>query len=333
MNSRLKTIFIHILGWVVFLSIPVYLFSVLMVFKSWNVYELFRLVFTCGVLISLFYFSYCVLIPRYLFSVKFYIYSAMLFFVYIILSGLPLMLFEFVLKLDIYEPEALEYFDLVLIIMMYLLSFVVSFALRMNARWQYTEKERMSAQLSYLKTQINPHFLFNTLNGIYAVAIDKAPLAADMIEKLSAMMRYTLHDTKSDFVPLEKEISYIDDYIVLQKVRFDESVKLSYICEGNFEQSQIAPLLLIPFIENAFKHGVNSEQDSDISIKLVCNNDELALQVKNNKVNVERSKLEASGLGIDNTKNRLNLLYPNKHLLSITENKDTFNVSLHIILN
>jgi LytS/YehU family sensor histidine kinase len=217
-------------------------------------------------------------------------------------------------------------------LLMFIVTFLASIGLRLNSQWKQTEKERLSAQLSYLKTQINPHFLFNTLNSIYAVTIVKVPKGAEMVAKLSEMMRYALKETQSDFVSLEKEINYINNYIDLQKIRFDKSIKYSYIVEGEYDNNQIAPLLLIPFIENAFKHGVNSEQDSNIRIKISITNNELNLHVTNNKVDIESLPEEKSGLGIKNTKHRLELIYPSKHLLVISETETLFDVLLHIEL-
>jgi LytS/YehU family sensor histidine kinase len=216
---------------------------------------------------------------------------------------------------------------------MFILVLVTSIALRVNSRWKQTEKERLAAQLAYLKTQINPHFLFNILNNIYSEAIDKSPRAADMIERLSGMMRYTLRETQNDFVQLEDEIDYITNYIELQKVGFDSTVQLKFKTSGYFYDKQIAPLILITFIENAFKHGVNSEQDSNIAITIDVKNHELHLEVLNKKVVKETNFNDKSGLGIENTKHRLELLYPNKHLLSIDDNSTTFNISLYINLS
>src|SRR5690606_35989388 len=136
----------------------------------------------------------------------------------------------------------------------------------------------------------------------------------------------------NDFVSLENEIDYITNYIELQKIRFDSSVKFNFNTSGIFYDKQIAPLILIPFIENAFKHGVNSEQDSNIIIIISVEKDELHLKVLNNKVEKEIDRDDKSGLGIENTRHRLQLIYPDKHLLSIDDNQTTFNVSLHINL-
>jgi sensor histidine kinase YesM len=195
------------------------------------------------------------------------------------------------------------------------------------------EKEKLVAQISSLQFQINPHFLFNTLNNIYATAIDTSPRTADMVDKLSEMMRYTMKETQNDFVPLVEEINYLNNFIELQKLRFERIIKFEYTVEGEFSELQIAPMLLIPFVENAFKHGVNSEQDSNIRINIKTTESELHFLVVNNKVNIQSGiKANSDGLGIENTKHRLVLIYPSKHLLTIKETEYDFTVSLHINL-
>jgi LytS/YehU family sensor histidine kinase len=191
---------------------------------------------------------------------------------------------------------------------LWLLTIVSSILWAAYNRLRQAESEKLSAQIASLRSQINPHFLFNTLNNIYATAIDTSPKAADMVDKLSAMMRYTMKETQQDFVLLE-----------------DDTLQ-------NIPALQIAPMLLIPFIENAFKHGVNSEQKSHIKIELAINKAELQLTVVNNKVNVQKDITERSGLGINNTWHRLNLVYPSKHLLVINDTEKEFSVSLHINL-
>ena len=215
---------------------------------------------------------------------------------------------------------------------LWLLAIVTSILWSFYNRLKDTENERLSAQIASLKSQINPHFLFNTLNNIYATAIDTSPKAADMVDKLSEMMRYTMRDTQQDFVLLEDELNYISNYIELQKLRLDRSVKLEYSSLDDIPALQIAPMLLIPFIENAFKHGVNSEQKSHIKIDIVMNKNELRLSVVNNKVDIQQNTSERSGLGIENTKHRLDLIYPANHLLVINDTEKQFNVSLYINL-
>jgi sensor histidine kinase YesM len=215
---------------------------------------------------------------------------------------------------------------------LWLLAIVSSILWTVYNRLKQTESEKLSAQIASLKSQINPHFLFNTLNNIYATAIDDSPKAADMVDKLSEMMRYTMKDIQQDFVLLEDEINYVSNFIELQKIRLDRSVRLEYHSLENVPPVKIAPMLLIPFIENAFKHGVNSEQKSRIKVEITMNNNEIQLKVLNNKVNVQRDISEKSGLGIENTKHRLDLIYPSRNLLVINDSEKEFFVSLYINL-
>lgn len=188
--------------------------------------------------------------------------------------------------------------------------------------------EKTNAELSYLKAQINPHFLFNTLNSIYSLAILKSDKTADAVVKLSDMMRYVLNDSNANFTDLEKELNYIANYIELQRMRLTSNVKLTYSCEGNVFDKKLAPLVLIPFIENAFKHGVNSEEDSVIDIKIKVSQTALNLNVRNKCVSSNNNTLNKSGLGIENTKQRLNLLYPENHSLEISEKDNYYTVNL-----
>ncbi len=214
----------------------------------------------------------------------------------------------------------------------FLVIIVFSLMLRISTRWQQTEREKIAAELSYLKAQINPHFLFNTLNSIYSLAIMKSDETPTAVVKLSGMMRYVLSEAATDFVSLEKEIVYIKNYIDLQKLRFGESISLEFMINGQTNGFQIAPLVLIPFIENAFKHGVNAEEDSVIEIKIDITANELFLYVVNKKVTVHISEENKSGLGVDNTRNRLELLYPKRHKLSIYDTDEQYLVELSIVL-
>jgi LytS/YehU family sensor histidine kinase len=291
-----------------------------------------------AVLIMTFYFNFLFLIPRYLLKEKYWLYFLLL----LLTIALVLLMTGSIFFFSDFNPEklaklnpAIEKIIPVIIInavSIWLLTIISSVVWAAYNRLKQAESEKLSAQIASLKSQINPHFLFNTLNNIYATAIDTAPIAADMVDKLSGMMRYTMKDTQQDFVLLEDEINYIDNFIALQKLRLDRSVKLDYSTLQYVPSLQIAPMLLIPFIENAFKHGVNAEQKSNINIALTINKTELRLSVVNNKVNVQRDISEGSGLGITNTWHRLNLIYPSKHLLVINDTEKEFSVSLHINL-
>jgi LytS/YehU family sensor histidine kinase len=219
------------------------------------------------------------------------------------------------------------------LVFLYLIGIFISLFIRVKRNLNTIEHEKNNAELSYLKSQINPHFLFNTFNTIYSLAIkESADDTANGMLKLSGMMRYVVTESSSDFVPLQKELNYIHDYIDLQRLRLDKGVKLTYSLLGDAEDKQIAPLLLIPFIENAFKHGVNPDENSEITIQINIIEHELHLLVMNNKVRVNHTQNEQLGFGIDNTKTRLKLLYPSAHQLEILDTNNQYTVNLQISL-
>jgi hypothetical protein len=217
---------------------------------------------------------------------------------------------------------------------LFVVSFLLSLILRINDRWQKTEREKLQTELSYLKAQINPHFLFNTLNSIYALAIEESPYTPDAIVELSAFLRYVTKEPHENQVLLAKEIDYIQHYIALQKLRLGDTATINFTTEGQAGTYQIAPLILISFIENAFKYGVNPEESSIITISLTIENNELHCHVFNRKVRVSQAVQTAgSGIGLTNTQARLNLLYPARHQLSIQNRPDDFIVDLFLSLS
>jgi hypothetical protein len=338
MKVRPFIIAIHGLVWVFLMVIPYVstdqVFTLLV--PGSGVKYLLLSVALSAVLIATFYFNYFVLLPKYLLPKKYWLYFLFLSLTIAAvlgLSGTIFLISDFSPESSAKTNPAIEKVIPVIIInamSLWLLVIVSSILFTVYNRLKQTEKEKLSAQIASLKSQIN--FLFNTLNNIYATAIDTSPKAADMVDKLSEMMRYTMKDTQQDFVLLENEINYINNFIELQKLRLDRSVKLEYDSPERIPALQIAPMLLIPFIENAFKHGVNSEQKSYIKIEIAINKTEFRLSVENNKVSVQQDTSERSGLGITNTWHRLNLIYPSKHLLVINDTEKKFSVSLHINL-
>ena len=208
----------------------------------------------------------------------------------------------------------------------------LSLMLNISNRWKQAEKEKLNAELSFLKAQINPHFLFNTLNSIYSLAIEKSDDTAAAVVKLSEMMRYVLSEAGNHYVALEKEIAYMHNYVELQQIRFGGSVAVSFMVDGNAAGKKIAPLILIPFVENAFKYGVNAEEDSNIKIYITVTEKQLELSVANNKVHTHNTAENNTGLGIENTKGRLELLYPAAHTLVINDNENYYSVLLTLQL-
>jgi len=217
----------------------------------------------------------------------------------------------------------------------------LSFAYRLGKDWVVNEhlkeklsSENLSMELALLKAQINPHFLFNVLNNIYAIALEeKAVNTADNISKLGTLMRYSLHDSQADFILLNKEIDYIERYIEMQNLRMTDDDKVSIdISLGATETTtqKIAPMILMPFIENAFKYGMSASKESVIKVEIGYLEDVLTLNVQN--VIYENSNAVASGLGLANVKSRLNLIYPNRYKLINQAKGGMYHVNLEIRL-
>ncbi len=211
---------------------------------------------------------------------------------------------------------------------LFLVVLFLALLLKIRDRWIRAEDEKLHAELAYLKAQINPHFLFNTLNSIYAMALAGSDQTPGAIVRLSSMMRYVLVEAGKEKVPLEQEITYLTDYTTLQQTRFQSSLQLDLTINGRPEGRSIVPLLLIPFVENAFKHGVNPEEPSAIGIRIDIADHELQLHVTNNKVTVHHPESGPGGLGIQNTRQRLQMLYPGKHTLIIEDQPRSFTVFL-----
>ena len=196
---------------------------------------------------------------------------------------------------------------------------------------QEIETEKLTTELSFLKSQINPHFLFNTLNNIYSLALVKSEATADAVHKLSSIMRHVLSETKNDTVALDKEIQFIRDFIELQKVRLTDKVTIQFLVEGKTEQKHIAPLILIPFVENAFKYGISTKEASVILFKLKADDSIIDFTSENNIVAGDKEKHGQTGIGLKNTKRRLELLYPEKHTLTVSKENNRFIVHLTLL--
>ncbi len=196
---------------------------------------------------------------------------------------------------------------------------------------QDEQKERLQSELSFLRSQISPHFIFNILNSIVYLIRSKSDSAESVTIKLSELMRYMLYESDEVQVPLSKELEYLKNYIELQKVRFEEDVEIKLSVSGNAGSQLIEPMLLIPFVENAFKHGVGMIAEPIIDIDVKCTPHSFHYVVKN-KIAPEtfENKDGSSGIGLKNVKRRLELLYPDAHKFSIIEENGWFNVNLDI---
>lgn len=192
------------------------------------------------------------------------------------------------------------------------------------------EEQKGKAELSLYKAQINPHFMFNTLNTLYGLTINKSDKAEDAFVKFIEMLKYTYTQVKLDMIPVRNELKYISDYIALQQLRLNNHTSVSWKHEIEDENFSLPPMLLITFVENAFKYGSSSSRDCEIDICAEIKNGKLEFSVRNN---IMRAKTETEmSVGIENCKARLRLLYPNRHKLVIDDNNGVFNVLLEIEL-
>jgi two-component system LytT family sensor kinase len=216
----------------------------------------------------------------------------------------------------------------------FIMIIALSTAIKVIRQWQVTEQraalaeaDKASAELSFLKAQINPHFLFNTLNNIYTLAVIKDDNAPDSIMKLSNIMRYVTDDATEDFVPLQNELDCINDYIELQRLRTGEKTIINVSFSGTIEQKKIAPLVLMTFIENVFKYGISKHEWSVISITVLAAEKNILFFCENT-IFSENKQTERSGIGLKNTMKRLEHLYPGKHMLVITNENGLYTVNL-----
>lgn len=238
----------------------------------------------------------------------------------------------------------ISYFTLREVILFFVVYIIITMLLKLSKSWFLVswlqkellekEKQKTEVELKALKAQINPHFFFNTLNNIYSMALDKDERLPNTVLQLSDLMRYFLYESKDNFIPLEKELAVVNNYIALQKIRLDAHLKIDVNRSGQIKDQQIAPLLLITFLENAFKHGAKGNSETSfIRINTAIEKDRLFFSVENNKGIVDEIKAgDQGGLGLENTKRQLELLYPKKHLLTINDMPNNFAVHLQLDL-
>jgi sensor histidine kinase YesM len=342
MKRLYLSILVHIIGSSLFLMMPL-LFS--QEYHSlpveWHTVLKIKSI-TTYILVLIFFYSHTYyLLPNFYYQQKNWMFASSVLFALAIIIFLPAAMLFVSQPFETNLPNGeTPYFTLNTLIrlhikesiLLFFTAWFASLAMRINHRFKQLQQDKVNAELSYLKAQINPHFLFNTLNSIYSLAIVHSDKTAESIVKLSGMMRYVISETSKKFVPLEKEMNYIDSYINLQKIRLGETAIVNYAFSGQVSGKTIAPLVLIPFIENAFKHGVNPEETSQIDIQISVSDSKLYLHVFNLKVPHRYDAFTHSGHGLENGKNQLRYLYPNKHFLKIDNNNLSFTVTLNLQL-
>ncbi|MEJ7693878.1 histidine kinase [Daejeonella sp.] len=212
-------------------------------------------------------------------------------------------------------------------------------ALKLSIDWygqqlviQKITVEKLNAEVDFLRAQVNPHFLFNILNNLYALTLKKSELAPDVVLKLSEMMEYMLYDSTDDKVLLEKEVTYLNNYMELERLRFSDEPAISMKVNAVFNGHEIAPLLLLPLVENAFKHGLSTQSENSwLTVNIGLDKSILMLLVENSKSTSVISKTKG-GIGLLNLQKRLELLYPSRHQLVLEDKNDSFLAKLVIEL-
>jgi two-component system, LytTR family, sensor kinase len=347
-NRKVAIGTIHTMVWMIIVSIPHYFW------KSPSERTLLgKDIGLWVIIIAFFYINYNLLIPRLLAKKRFLQYAA------IILVMLSASYYSSILissRAEIrrevanfkHQPppeeidrmiEGMQKGRATFSMMFCFLFLALSTSIRVTEQWYTNEKERkemenqkLTAELSFLKSQINPHFFSNTLNSIYSLAIRKSEKTPEAIIKLSLLMRYIIYETDKPYVPLQKELEYINNYVELQRLRIKENVTILYTIAGESKDRFIEPMLLLPFIENAFKHGIDYSKPCEITIEVNITDESIRLVIENPLVSKQLSiPDEASGIGLVNSRKRLQLLYEGKHELNISEKGEKFRVDL--ILN
>ncbi len=351
LNKKITQIITHVAAWACFLMLPLVFFprpkdSSLLPEQAFTLF----FVLSNALYIAFYYTNTYVLVPKLLERQKIVSYTIIIVALMIFFGSFPRLHQYFFGEFQRYpnaprasnrphnfHPPLLSPGSLIL----FLLLFIFSTGIKSINQWfqserknEQIENEKLNTELSFLKAQINPHFLFNTLNNIYALAASKSEQTANAVMKLSNIMRYVLTEARNDLVPLEKEIQFITHYIELQKMRTTDKTCIEFNVLGETVDKQVSPLLFLPFIENAFKYGVSTREKSPIIILMEVGSSELHFKVRNNKYNHSLVKtIHNTGIGINNTRRRLDLLYKNRHTLEILDDAATYTVNLNIHLS
>lgn len=343
MFTRKNNFWIHLIGSAVFL------FSVFLFSPDWpnirrmaqNPVGFGEIVFQVEMLV-VFYLNYYLLIDSLYFKRRYFIYIILLVSIFLFLYGVDAILLHFKRSHGHTTPNHAHFpgvrpkiFMLLLNkkLNLYILVIIVALLIKIKQRFSIIQAQNISNELSFLKAQINPHFFFNTLNSIYALSLQKSDETPQAIVKLSGMMRYVIKETGSEKVSISDELNYLKDYIELQKLRITPNVTLEVTITGQQEKFRIAPLILIPFVENAFKYGLSTEEAASIFILITISKEgELHMVVKNRKVQLTDESGQQTQLGLINVKKRLLLLYPGRHKLYTNNLTQEFSVDLTLQL-
>lgn len=342
-----KAIMIKILKsqWIQHLGFWVLSFYILLnVFRlSYDIQKI-DLIYTALFMVNIFglvYVNLKILIPRFLARKKYMWYAVLGFLNLLLFSDLNIWLFNYFVDFLLPGYYFISYYELEDILKFHLAFLVLTTLFKLSKAWfkmQEAEKkiarvheEKTSAELNALKSQINPHFLFNSLSNIHSLSLKKSEKTSASVLLLSDMMRYVLYETAVDFVKLSDEIKFLNNLVELQRLRLQQESEIIFTTEIENPKLIISPLILLPFLENSFKHGLKGDTGKTYAyFRLSTNGDQLNFLARNNKV---AEKDEGSGFGLKNVKRRLELLYPEKHELVIKDEDDIFEISLKLSLH
>lgn len=292
--------------------------------------------------VAIVYFNLLYLIPNYLSKNRFLTYAGLLILATIIITPLKMIAFYFKfsnfpnLQSQIIENQSSYFIATFVIASGSTVAKIITDWVRSTRERQELETRTMQTELRFLKSQINPHFLFNTLNSLYALTLKKSDKAPEIVIKLSEMMRYMLYECNEKRVPLSNEVHYIRNYLDLERLRHGDKVAISFEVDGHISEQQIAPLMFIPFIENSFKHGLTNQiAKGFVNIKLLVDGQKIDFYIENSKSDAlpHQTHRRSGGIGLVNVRRRLDILYPNKYELTISDNPKSYGVNLQIDLN
>ncbi|MDN3579956.1 sensor histidine kinase [Mucilaginibacter flavus] len=349
-KSSTVTILIHVLTWLV-LGFVLFGYQPLTMNVELPYQFWIKQTLIFSMLVGAFYLNSEAFVPRYLLKNR----TGMYFLCVIILIGAIYFLDAlFERSLDLHRlmdaafhkhgppkhGEKNHFYDFALLFIMALV-LGISTSITSIQKWQgdarvreALEQDKISSELSFLKAQINPHFFFNTLNNIYALTHINADTSRKAIHQLSRMMRYVLYDTQHGTALLSQEIAFIKDYISLMQLRLTDKVTVTFDTPETVSDMTVAPMIFLPFVENAFKHGISATLPSNILISVQQQAENLELRVENSIYKDSNPNLEENkGIGLTNTLRRLDLLYAGKYTLDIKEDADTNTYKVHLTLN
>lgn len=351
-SDKKISIGLHVIAWIIVTSIPIYLNTT---FDEGNRHHFYQFYVHTLSAVLIFYLGYLWLVPRYFLQGKKIIYVVFLFALIVMIYFLTSYIsdhllfdaardakFQDVMKKlsdngkNFRPPSKLFGFYNHILASVLISGFAMGLGvmekLKENEKKQKElEKEKLNSELAFLKNQVSPHFFFNTLNNIYSLIRIDGETAQESILKLSKLMRYLLYESEGGKTMMSHEIDFMTNYVDLMKLRINPKVKLSIDFPKDFKDFSVPPLLFVAFIENAFKHGINYRGQSFITIRMKLENNQIQFYAENSIGQSSRvDDLQYSGIGLENVKKRLNLLFPDQYDLKISNNETTFSVNLHI---